>query len=106
MGGPVAVEGDARPVPSAVLAVKLDALTEAQRDTAAEVRLLRAELVRRDVYEATRAGDLARIASLEAAQSRQGDRRWQLVAMLVAAGLSVVATVTSTIIVAVAMTGQ
>lgn len=106
MGGPVATDGEARPVPSAVLAVKLDALTEAQRDTAAEVRLLRAELVRRDVYEATRAGDLARIASLEAAQTRGGDRRWQLIAMFVASGLSIVATVTSTIIVAVALTGK
>lgn len=52
-------------VPNEVIAIKLDALTD-------EVRELRRELVRRDVYDAQRQHDQGRIDQLEA---RLGDQQ-------------------------------
>lgn len=51
-------------VPNEVIAIKLDALTD-------EVRELRRELVRRDVYDAQRQHDQARIEALERVVSSQ-----------------------------------
>lgn len=59
-----------------VLAAKLDTLTD-------EVRELRRELVRRDVYEAQRQADTARISALEKQIGEQsGERRQAKIALL------------------------
>ena len=58
-------------VPNEVIAIKLDALTD-------EVRELRRELVRRDVYDAQRQHDQARIETLErvvTTQQASADKR-------------------------------
>lgn len=91
MGAPT--EPDARPVPSAVLAVKIDMLID-------EIRELRRGTVPRGEYEIARAADLARIGVLEAQQRQQGDRRWQLIAIVVSAAFAVVSSIITAAVVA------
>lgn len=74
-------------VSNEVLAAKLDMLTD-------EVRELRRELVRRDVYEEQRKADLTRVSTLEARLAeRDGERRqakWALVGAALALAVSLV----------------
>lgn len=74
-------------MPNEVIAIKLDALTD-------EVRELRRELVRRDVYDAQRQHDQGRIDSLEARLVDQQALRRQtglaLLGALLALGVALV----------------
>lgn len=79
------------PVTNEVLASKLDSLTD-------EVRELRRELVRRDVYDAQRSADLSRITMLETQLSAQAGVRRQVGFALLAAGLSMVITIFTALI--------
>jgi hypothetical protein len=75
-------------VTNEVLATKLDTLTD-------EVRELRRELVRRDVYEAQRSGDLARIAALEMRLVDQSGLRRQTGFAILGAALAIVVAIAS-----------
>jgi hypothetical protein len=83
-------ETDNRPVPSAVLAAKIDFLIEEFRD-------LRRGTVPRGEYDIARAADLARLAVVEATIKAQGDRRWQFVMAVVSAGLAVVSSIVAAV---------
>lgn len=84
------IEGDSRPVPSAVLGAKIDFLIEEFRD-------LRRGTVPRGEYDIARAADLARLAVVEAQIRQQGDRRWQFNMAVVSAGLAVIASIVATV---------
>lgn len=90
MGSPATEAGD-RPVPSAVLAAQVAMLV-------GELREHRRECVTRAEWELARAADVARIANIEAEQARQGNRRWQLVALGIGAAFTVFASLTVAVV--------
>lgn len=70
-------------VSNEVLGTKIDTLTD-------EVRELRRELVRRDVYDAQRAADLARILALEGRLTDQSSVRRQIAYAIGGAALALI----------------
>lgn len=70
-------------VSNEVLATKMDALT-------AEVRMLRTEQVRADVYAAQREADQARISALEGRLADQAGLKRQVMLAVLAAALAIV----------------
>lgn len=76
---------DPRPVPSAVLAAQVQMLI-------GELREHRRECVPRGEYDIARAADLARLAVVEAEIARQGNRRWQIVALGIGAAGTIFAS--------------
>jgi hypothetical protein len=87
------IEGDSRPVPSAVLAAKIDFLIQEFRD-------LRRGTVPRGEYDIARAADLARLAVVEAQIKSQSERRWQFVMAVASAALALVTSIVAAVTVA------